>query len=295
VSAGAAGPGLASLADGAKLDDEGLKACCADAYANPAVRWLLGEELHPGGAATTRRTLELAGLRAGERLLDVAAGSGASAILAARELGVEALGVEYGGGAVEAARADAAAAGLGASVGFLQGDAEGLPVKDGSFDVVLCECSLCTFPDKARAVAEFRRALRPGGRLALSDVVAEAGTLPPQLSGAMATVACVGGALPLPSYEELLTAGGFSVARRELLGEDADLFSRGIEERLRGARLLGIAPPEGAPLGIEEAIEAVRMARRAIADGLLSYAIIIAEASQTSSSTTTAVPIRSQP
>ncbi len=261
------------------MNDAELKAYCADAYANPAVRWLLGEELHPGGAATTRRTLELAGLRAGERLLDVAAGSGASAILAARELGVEALGVEYGEGAVEAARADAATAGLGASVGFLQGDAEGLPVEDGAFDVALCECSLCTFPDKARAVAEFRRALRPGGRLALSDVVAETGALPAVLRGAMATVACVGGALPLPGYEELLTAGGFSVARRELLGEDADLFARGIEERLRGARLLGIAPPEGASLGIEEAIEAVRMARRAIADGLLSYAIVVAEAS----------------
>jgi len=286
VSAGAVEPGLASLARGGELADEELKACCADAYANPAVRWLLGEELHPGGAATTLRTLELAGLRPGERLLDVAAGAGASAILAARELGVEALGVEYGERAVEAARADAAAADFEASVRFLRGDAEALPVEDASFDVVLCECSLCTFPDKRRAVAEFRRALRPGGRLALSDVVAEAGALPAQLRGAMATVACVGGALPLGGYEELLAAGGFSLARHELLAGDADLFARRIEERLRGARLLGIGPPEGAPLRVEQAIDAVRMARRAIADGLLGYAILIAQLSEPARSQT---------
>ena len=65
---------------------------------------------------------------------------------------------------------------------------------------------------------------------------------------------------------------------RELCGEGADLFTRGIEERLRGARLLGIAPPAGAPIGVEEAIAAIRLAREAIAAGTLGYAIVIGEA-----------------
>jgi hypothetical protein len=269
--------GIAALAGGAELAGDALKTCCATAYADPAVRWLLGEELHPGGARTTRRALELAGLRPGLRLLDVASGAGASARLAAGDLGAEVVGVEYGAEAVRAARESAAEAGLDARAEFVRGDAEALPFADGSFDVVLCECSLCTFPDKRRAAAELARVLRPGGRLALSDVVVEA-ALPPELGGALATVACVGGALSLAGYEELLGAAGLTISTRELCREDADLFARGIEERLRGARLLGIAPPEGAPIGVEEAIAAMRLARRAIAAGTLGYAILVGEA-----------------
>src|SRR5437762_6139085 len=130
------------------LSDEDLKHCCAAAYSNPAVRWLLGGELHPGGVALTRRTLGLAELKAGERLLDVACGSGTSALLAASEFGAKVTGVEYGENAVRAARAAAAASGYGDHVRFIQGDAERLPVAEGQFDVVLCECALCTFPDQ---------------------------------------------------------------------------------------------------------------------------------------------------
>ncbi len=270
---------------------EALKASCATAYASPAVRWLLGEELHPGGEATTRRSLELVGLHPGERLLDVASGSGTSALLAARELGAEAVGVEYGEEAVRAASAAASAAGLAHRVAFLHGDAEALPVADGSFDVVLCECSLCTFPDKERAVAEIRRVLRPGGRLALSDVVVEGGALREPLDGALATIACVGDALTLGGYEAVLTAAGFAISSRERRAADADLFARGVEERLRGARLLGFAPPPEAPLGIEEAIEAVRIARREIAAGRIGYAILAA-AAPCDASTDAAGPVR---
>src|ERR671923_304621 len=77
---------------------------------------------------------------------------------------------------------------------------------DGEFDAVLCECSLSTFPDKGRAVAEMRRVLRPGGRVAISDVVTDHARLPEQLRGTVATLACVGGALPLAGYEQLLAA-----------------------------------------------------------------------------------------
>lgn len=267
---------FAALASPQPPGGEELKACCAAAYGHPAVRWLLGEELHPGGEQTTRRALELAALKPGERLLDVASGSGASALLVAREFGAEVVGVEYGGAAVREACEAASAAGLGRQVSFVHGDAEALPVEDCSFDVVLCECSLCTFPDKERAVAEISRVLRRGGRLALSDVVVEEERLPEGLRGAAATVACVGSALSRCGYEELLAGAGIRVAETESLGEDADRFARRIEERLRGARLLGFAAAPGAPLQTEEAIELVRAARLAIAEGTLSYAIFSA-------------------
>jgi len=268
----------ALLAPGADPAGEELKACCAAAYAHPAIRWLTGGELHPGGEATTRRTLELAGLGAGARLLDVASGSGASALLAARELSAEVVGVEYGQAAVREACEAARAAGLAGQAGFAFGDAEALPVADGAFEVVLCECSLCTFPDKERAVAEMTRVLKPGGRLGLSDVVVEEGQLPDALRGALATVACVGSALSQTGYEELLARAGLRVERTESVDEEADRFAARIEERLRGARLVGFDALAGAPLRIEEAIESVRAARDAIAAGALGYSIFIAAA-----------------
>jgi len=265
---------VAAFATGESLDGVALKSCCAAIYAHPAVRWLLGEELHPGGTATTRRALELAGLRGRDHLLDVASGSGAAAQLAVRELGAAtAVGVEYGAQAVREARESAAAAGLGSRVSFVQGDAEALPVEDGSFDVVLCECSLCTFPDKQRALAEMARVLCRGGRLALSDVTVEPEHLPAELRGSLATIACVGAALPVSGYEGLLAEAGFDAVQVERRDGDAARLAERVEERLRGARLLGFGSLADLPLSIEEALGALGAAREAVADGALGYAI----------------------
>ncbi len=266
----------AALAAATPLGGDALKWCCAELYAQPAVRWLLGDELHPGGSRTTRRALEMAGIAAGDRLLDVASGSGASALLAASELGASVVGVEYGADAVREAREAAAAAGLGARVGFVQGDAEALPFAAGSFDAVLCECSLCTFGDKQRAVAEIGRVLRPGGRLALSDAIAEQERLPAELRGSLATIACVGSALSAGGYERLLTEAGFEVVRIESRHEDAARLAERVEERLRGARLLGFDSPAELPLSASDALATIGIAREAIADGALGYAIFSA-------------------
>ena len=276
MSQGSAAGGPRALFAADRLSEEDLKHCCAAAYADPAVQWLLGGELHPGGVALTRRTLELAELHAGERLLDVACGSGASALLAASEFAAEVTGVEYGEEAVHAARAAASTSGC-EGIRFIQGDAERLPVADDCFDVVLCECSLCTFSDQRRAVAEFRRVLRPGGRLALSDVVVESGPLATALTGAMATIACIDGALSTTGYRQLLKQAGLTIQRNESRPHDAETFAQRIEDRLRGARLLGIAPPPNSPLGIDDAILAAKQARSEIRSGRLSYTIFIAQ------------------
>lgn len=260
------------------LSPEEVKACCASVYEHPAVRWLLGGELHPGGEATTRRALELITLRPGARLLDVASGSGASALLAARDFGARVTGIDYGEQAVIGATAAARAEGLEDLATFIHGDAEALPVPDESFDAVLCECSLCTFPDKPVAVAQMRRVLRPGGRVAISDVVIDPDRLPQELLGPFATIACVGSALSREGYQELLEEAGLEVFAVEARGEDTGRFAERIEERLRGARLLGVDRLVGSPFGIEEAIELTRLARGAIADGALGYAIFAAAA-----------------
>ncbi|MGH3951626.1 MAG: class I SAM-dependent methyltransferase [Pseudonocardiaceae bacterium] len=79
-------------------------------------------------------------------------------------------GVDLHPDTVARAQAETARAGLDEAVRFHVGDAEGLPLPDGVYDAVVCECALCTFPDKQRAVAEVARLLRPGGRVGITDV-----------------------------------------------------------------------------------------------------------------------------
>jgi arsenite methyltransferase len=259
-------PALPSLLDG----DGDLKACCAELYASEAAHWLLGDELHPGGERITLRLAEMAGVRRGDRVMDVAAGPGTTARLLARTLGAEVVGIELSGVTVERARR----ATDDARVQFLQGDAEALPLPDSSFDVVLCECSLCTFPDKPRAVAEMVRVLRPGGRIAIADVAADAQTLPEELRTAAARVACVADARTEDEYIALLEATGSEVLARER--RDADLVAMidRIEARLRVARML-VAPGEQRGR-VREAIELARLARAAAERSTLGYALLVA-------------------
>lgn len=267
---------LADVAAGLEAGD--VKGCCATVYEQPAVRWLLGGELHPGGEELTRRMLELAAVGPSDRLLDIASGAGTTAMLAARELGCESVGLDYGAAAVAGARAEAEAQGLADSVGFVEGDAEALPFERGSFDVVICECALCTFPDKATAVAEMRRVLRRRGRLVLSDVVADHSRLPDDLRGTMATVACVGSALPESGYRELLEAEGFEIEGVEHASDDVARMCERVRTRLRGAKVLGfdgLVPVEG---GLKHAIELASEARLAARQGALGYAVFSARA-----------------
>jgi arsenite methyltransferase len=258
------------------LSADDVKACCAAVYAHPGVRWLLGDELHPGGVDTTRRALDLIDVGPGDRLLDVASGAGTSVLLAARERGCSVVGIEYGEDAVEAAADAARDQGLDELVSFRHGDAEALPLGDGEFDAVLCECSLCTFAGKQQAVAEMRRVLKPSGRVALCDVVVERERLPAGLDGVRATIACVGDALSPEQYEELLISAGLRLTAVESRAADAARLARRVEDRLRGARLLGLDRSAGSPLTTDEAIEVVRSAQQAIADGTLGYTIFAA-------------------
>lgn len=255
--------------------DGDVKACCAQLYGSEAVRWLLGDELHPGGARLTLRAAELAGLRAGERLVDVACGNGASVRLLADSAGVEAVGVDLGAEGLRRGRDMAASAGLGERVSFVAGDAEALPFADASFDVALSECSVCTFPDKDAALREIARVLRPGGRLALTDMTADTATLPEQLRTAAARVACVADALTEDGYVDLLERAGFTVTVRERRDDDLLALVDRVEARLRVARM--IVPPGTQRERAREAVELTKLAAAEVRRGTLGYVALAAE------------------
>jgi arsenite methyltransferase len=263
-----AGPSLEALL-GAEL-----AGCCASAYDFPALRWVLGDDLHPGGDALSRRLAQLCGLRPGARVLDVASGRGRTARLLAAEFGAEVTGVELSAQSVAAAQAEAEAAGLRGRVRFVQGDAAALPAPSGAFDAVVCECALCLFPRKRDAVAEMRRVLQPGGVVAIADVTTDPDDLPAPLRGVAGQVACLAEALPSDGYEALLQDGRFELVAAESHDAALATLAERIEYRLRVARMLDVGTAYRGALA--EAVELVREARGAIARGSLGYRLFVA-------------------
>lgn len=208
-----------------------------------------------------------------EIVVDVASGPGTSSLQLARDTGCSVIGVDLAAENVARATRAATKAGLSTRVRFVQGDAEALPLENESADGVLCECALCTFPDKARAAREFARVLRPGARVAISDVTALRGELPPRLTTLDAWVACIADARPLHEIASLLDEGGLVVETTERHDEKLGAMLEQIDARLRYARLMGAGL-----LGhrVAEGRELVGAARQALADGVLGYGVVIA-------------------
>lgn len=254
----------------------GTKACCAAAYESDAVAMLLGPSYHPGGAELTRRLADRLALRPGQRVLDVASGRGATALLLAAEYGACVDGVDLGERSVARATAAAGERGLADRARFRSGDAERLPFEAGSFDAVVCECALCTFPDKPTAVAEFARVLKPGGRLGVTDVTVDPDRLHPRLRDLAGWVACLGDARPLAEYVRLLAAAGLRVAHTESHDEELARMVERATARLRAARMVGRTAPALEGMDLDGALEVAALADDAVRNGVADYAFLVA-------------------
>jgi ubiquinone/menaquinone biosynthesis C-methylase UbiE len=263
------------LTRGLEINQE-IKACCTAVYESDWARLLLGDSFHPGGQALTERMGILAGLEPGKRVLDVAAGAGASALYLAERFGCQMVGIDYGRESVAAATLAAAEAGLSGQVQFELGDAESLPFEDGSFDAVINECAFCTFPDKRTAAAEMARVLRPGGRLGLSDLT-RSGPLPVELDGLLAWIACIADAKPLEHYVNYLETAGLTIEQTEAHDEALSQTVSDVRGKLLGAELLVKLKKIDLPgADFDQAKTIARNAAEAVREGKLGYALIVA-------------------
>jgi SAM-dependent methyltransferase len=162
------------------------------------------------GSIGCANPVALAELRPGEDVLDLGSGGGIDVLLSARRVGPtgRAYGVDMTPDMLALARTNQARAGL-ANAEFLEGHIESVPLPDASVDVVVSNCVINLSADKAAVLAEAARVLRPGGRLAVADVVADIAPDPALHADPDAWAACLAGAVTRPRYRELLAAAGF--------------------------------------------------------------------------------------
>jgi SAM-dependent methyltransferase len=153
----------------------------------------------------------VAELREGERVLDLGSGGGIDVILSARRVGPtgRAIGLDMTDEMLDLATRNATAAGV-TNVEFVRGTIEAIPLPAASIDVVISNCVINLAADKSAVLAEIARVLRPGGRMGVSDVVAEDRLSPDERAERGSLVGCIAGALSFAEYRTGLEAVGMT-------------------------------------------------------------------------------------
>jgi len=151
----------------------------------------------------------VAELREGETVLDLGSGGGIDVLLSAQRVGPagRAIGVDMTDEMLELARRNAAEAGV-QNVEFVKGTIESLPLPDASVDVVISNCVINLAADKSATLAEIARVLRPGGRIGISDIVAEDRLTQAERAERGSYVGCIAGALSIGEFRRGLEAVG---------------------------------------------------------------------------------------
>ncbi|HEX6652106.1 MAG TPA: arsenite methyltransferase [Thermoleophilaceae bacterium] len=198
--------------------------CCAPDLSNfdRQGNEVFGQVLYAGeGDAAPKAAVEaslgcgvptaVADLHEGETVLDLGSGGGADVLISARRVGPsgKAIGLDMTEEMLELARANAAAAGV-ENVEFLKGYIEDIPLPDESVDVVISNCVINLSADKRRVLSETARVLRPGGRFAVSDVIADPDMDEATRADMREWTGCIAGALTRDEFEQALGDAGLT-------------------------------------------------------------------------------------
>jgi arsenite methyltransferase len=213
-----AGSGLSTNHDGVRAIAEAFGYAAEDLAAIPA-------EANMG--LSCGNPTAFASLRAGETVVDLGCGGGLDVFLAAKKVGPagRAIGIDMTPEMLELARRNAAQSGT-TNVEFHQATIDRLPLADESVDCVISNCVINLAPDKRAVFREIARVLKPGGRLAVSDIALKR-PLPPELGDdLMAYVGCIAGAIAIEEYRAGLAAAGFAAVEVVESGSDLNAYAK---------------------------------------------------------------------
>jgi arsenite methyltransferase len=207
-------------------EPDAKEACCGPAAAGGSCRCAAGDvretvrERYAAAAVAAREGGEaslgcgvptaVADLQEGETVLDLGSGAGADVLISARRVGPDgrAIGLDMTDEMLELARANSREAGV-ANAEFVKGYIEEIPLADASVDVVISNCVINLSADKRRVIAEAARVLRPGGRFAVTDVIADPDMDAATRADMAAWTGCIAGALTEEEFRATLEAAGF--------------------------------------------------------------------------------------
>ena len=191
-------------------DSQQTAACCAQFYEQDWVQTILGDSFHPGGTELTGRLIDSLQIDTDESVLDVACGIGTTSLMVGQRHNASVTGIDFSEVNVQRANEAASTSKPSTTVKFKTGDATNLPVDDAAVDHLICECAVSTFADQNAAIKEFYRVLKPGGQVAISDMVLN-GQLPEKLQTLLAPWTCLASAKSAAGYQRLFLDHGFVV------------------------------------------------------------------------------------
>jgi arsenite methyltransferase len=169
----------------------------------------------------------IASIRPGEIVVDLGSGGGLDVFLASPLVGPEgkAIGIDMTPAMIERARTNALSGGY-KNVEFHLSTIDKIPLPDASVDCVISNCVINLAPDKPAVFREIARVLKPGGRLAVSDIALKS-ELPPEVAASMAAyVGCIGGAILISDYRDWLSAAGFEHVKIVDSGADLNAYAK---------------------------------------------------------------------
>jgi len=165
------------------------------------------ENFHPGGVDYTEKlAIEVGGLE-GTRILDVASGSGETALYLAMKFKAEVVGFDLSEKMVAHGTERAMKLGLSHLVSFRKGDVHKMPFEKGFFDAAISECSLCLFRDKVQVIRNMAHVVKSGKKVAVSDVITK-GEIPKELHTPLLYACCLAGAQPLKETMDIFIQAG---------------------------------------------------------------------------------------
>ena len=210
---------------GLSSDHEGVKAVAEAFGYTPEELASIPAEANMG--LSCGNPTAFANLREGEVVVDLGSGGGLDVLLAARKVGPtgKAIGIDMTQEMIDLARRNAAKSGL-ANIEYHLATIDKLPLPDASVDCVISNCVINLAPDKPAVFREIARVLKPGGRLAVSDIALKR-ELPPEIGNdLMAYVGCIAGAILIEDYRRMLGEAGFAHVEVIDSGRDLNAYAK---------------------------------------------------------------------